>query len=95
MSTNEINRDLGILVRDKTREILKLRKELREAEARVAELEPLVPGSRDVVIKAKAQFPAGVSVGEVVEAITEKIGLVELIHKHLGYYLEEKKEQSN
>ena len=34
MSTNEINRDLGLLVREKTREILKLRKELREAENR-------------------------------------------------------------
>jgi len=35
MSTNEINRDLGLLVRDKTREILKLRKEVKELEKRI------------------------------------------------------------
>jgi hypothetical protein len=65
-----------------------------KAESLVKELEALVPSERDVVIKAKAQFPAGVSVGEVVTAIIEKVGMVEMIHKHLGYYLAELEKKS-
>jgi hypothetical protein len=75
-------------------EFIRALRRAEKAEARVKELEDLIPSERDVLIKAKAQFPAGVSVGEVVTAIIEKVGMVGMIHKHLGYYLAESKEQS-